>query len=195
MDGDPADEQLNDLASLGVPRGPPPGAHGSPRAYPPRRHRQAGHQSGSRTGQSVIQHPEFLFHVGGDGVGTRRPRACRGCRGRWRACGEAVTASRSDWRCSEARSASATALGLDGHWTLGEELIDEVLRDRVRKRDTSDQTAASSVSPLIEAPMHFASETGRGGPWSRCSDSEAPWSRYRQKERPQTPQRMRERSR
>ena len=54
---------------------------------------------------------------------------------------------------SEARSASATArdsMSLDSarsSSTRSEGLV--------RKRDTSDQTAASNFSPLIEAPMHL----------------------------------------
>ena len=47
--------------------------------------------------------------------------------------------------------------------TLVQQLIDEVLWGSERKRETSDQTAASNVSPLMDAPMHLP---WRGPRWA-----------------------------
>ena len=153
VDGDPAHEQLNDLLALGRPRGPPPGAHGSPPAHPRRRRRQ-GVVSRFQIGQPLIESLELLFHVGGDmasnsvvgelGAGVEVDGALAAM----------LAAERAS--SSEARSASATAhapaslLSASNSSTSSEGLA--------RKRETSDQTAASNLSPLIEAPMHL--------PWS-----------------------------
>ena len=60
-------------------------------------------------------------------------------------------------RSVDERGALGFGYGAGTRWSLDsrQELVDEVVGDRVRKRETSDQTAASNFSPLIEAPMHL----------------------------------------